>query len=65
MVLIVIAFVVFVALIGVFGGNASAMINGITEWFKQVLSGGYKLPTGTQNPAGGTGLPGFTGTGNK
>jgi hypothetical protein len=61
-VLIVIAFVVFVALIGVWGGDASAMIKGLTEWFKQVLSGGYKLPAGSSS-GGGTGLTNLPGIG--
>jgi hypothetical protein len=51
-ILIVIAFVVFVALISVWGGESSGMLKGLQDWFKQILSGGLKPPTGS------TGLPG-------
>ncbi|MCX6815072.1 MAG: hypothetical protein NTY20_05495, partial [Candidatus Aenigmarchaeota archaeon] len=57
-ILIVIAFVVFVALISVWGGESSGMLKGLQDWFKQILSGGVKPPTGSS-----TGLPGIPATG--
>jgi hypothetical protein len=57
-ILIVIAFVVFVALISVWGGESGGMLKGLQDWFKQILGGGIKPPTGAGLPtapaAGGT-----------
>ena len=50
-VLIVIAFVVFVALISMWGGESSGMLKGMQEWFKQILSGGVKPPSGSSLPS--------------
>jgi hypothetical protein len=46
--LAVIAFVVFVALISTWGGESSGMLKGLNEWFGQVLSGGIKPPSGNE-----------------
>lgn len=64
--LIVVVFVVIVALIGGWGGESSSMIKGLQQWFGQVLSGGYKLPTesGAQGGTSGTGVAGLPGIGN-
>ena len=55
-VLIVIAFVVFVALLAGWFGDAGAGVRGLNDWFRQLLSGGFKPPEGT------SGIPG---TGNR
>ncbi len=50
-VLIVIAFVVFVALLAGWFGDANTGVKGLNEWFRQLLSGGFKSSsTGTQIP---------------
>ena len=49
-VLIVIAFVVFLALISVWSGESGSMLKGLGDWFKQVLSGGEKPPSGSTLP---------------
>ena len=56
-VFIIIVFVVLVALIGIWGGDASAMIKGLSDWFSQILKGQAKIPS-PQTGSPGTGLPG-------
>jgi hypothetical protein len=59
-VLIVIAFVVFVALIGSWGGESGGIVKALSDWFRQIISGQAKPPSGTlpgtpATPTGGTG----------
>jgi len=65
MVLIVIAFLVFVTLIGGFGANANASIKGLFDWFGQILSGKTTIggTSGTSGSGSGSGLPGLLPTG--